>query len=65
MHTSWAHVHEEHAGDETEALTVARLHVRDGVAMEDVGQRALASSHTHQTEVGVRRKGPTCIIKFS
>ena len=45
-----SHVHEDHSSDETESLTVASLLVRDGVAMEDVGQCSLAPG---SREIGV------------
>ena len=45
-----SHVHENHSSDETESLTVASLLVRDGVAMEDVGQCSLAPG---SREIGV------------
>ena len=55
-----AHMHEDHASNETEPLTVASLLIRDGVAMEDVGQTSLASSLPHQTEIGVGGEGSAC-----
>ena len=49
-------MYEDHASNEAEALAVACLLVRHGVAMQDVGQGFLAFSLSHQTEVGVGGK---------
>ena len=47
------YVHEYHSSNETESLTIASVYVRDGVAMEDVGQGPLTPSASHRREIGV------------